>query len=346
MKSLVIYNKINNSLECDNKERIPETCKKFFNDKNKHCQKHYKALLNETRCEKICPYGFYTIVRENNIYSSLVISEINESKVIKKMRQRSEKYSKECVLTYLQTCDYIDDYEKICNDTKRIRQCIHDLNNIGGYFNSMISQVENKYPDLEKNDDIKSIFCLYEMMNYRLSLTSAITESGYRRIILKTHPLLDKLRIMMSYKSRKKDIKITLESKDIYIEGSHNLYLAMFILLDNAIKNAPGNSEVSIYYSDISNDFVTINVENIGPIILEREKQKIFMDGFRGKNVKSSGNGIGLYIFKEIADKAGYKYNIKTKRINDNEDLITFGITLKRKSEEDFKKNKQVVERC
>ena len=119
----------------------------------------------------------------------------------------------------------------------------------------------------------------------------------------------------------------------------------MFILLDNAIKNAPGNSEVSIYYSDISNDFVTINVENIGPIILEEEKQKIFMDGFRGKNVKSAGNGIGLYIFKEIADKAGYKYNIKTKRINDNEDLITFSITLKRKSEEDFKKNKQVVER-
>lgn len=338
MKSFVCYDKKNKSIVCDDINNIPEICRKYFNDSYKSCKKHYEQIIKEGKiCEKMCPYGFYTFFRENNIYTSIIIKDDNYNKIRdaykyrrKKLKPKDEYYSKNQVICM------IDDFEKMIHDVQNSRECMHELSNIGGYINSMISDINDNYREIVDDDDIKAMLGLYDMINYRISLATDISGIGYRKEILKTHPILDKLRIMMSYKARKKNVKIALESKNLYIEGSNNLYLALFIIFDNAIKNAPNNSEVNIYYGKITSEFVEIKIENRGPIIEKDELDKLIINNYRGVNTKAGGSGKGLAIFDKICKKAEYKYNISTKDYIKNENIFIVTIILKRKTEDEY----------
>ena len=340
MKSFVIYDKNDNNLICENKNNIPAICKNYFYDDNKKCKKHYNKIVEEGKiCDYQCPYGFYTLYRENNIYTSLVIIEENLPKIKKKYRIMHKDFTiNENVYNKKQLISLIDDIEKIEKDTKNSRECIHELSNIGGYINSMVYQIREKHRELyEEDDEIKAMLCLYDMMNYRISLSNSISEINYKKKIYKTHPMLDKLRIMMSYKAKKKNVRIDLQSEDLYIEGSTNLYLALFILLDNAIKYAPNNSEVNIYYGNKTSDNIEIVIENRGPIVEKNEIEKLVINGYRGKNAKDvKGQGIGLSIFDTICKKAGYNYRIQTKEMIKGENLFLITLKLKRKSKDEY----------
>lgn len=334
MKSFVIYNKKDNTLECEG--NLPVLCQKYFYDKNKKCAAYYKKITkNFENCECMCPYGLFTIKRENNIYTGLIIKEINYDKLQEIYKYHNEKININEIYSKFQLINYIDDIENIYSKTEKVRECIHELSNIGGYFNSMIYNIKENFPELCEDDDVKAMLCLYDMLNYRISLTSEISEVGYKKRVIKIHRLLHKLKIMMNYKARKREIRIVLDSNDSFVDGCNNLYLAMFILLDNAVKYSPSGGEIQIFFDSNQNE-VSVSIQNIGPLVLDDELDKLTINGYRGHKANTSGNGIGLYIFDKITKKANYKYKIISKQINDEQSMFCVTIILNKKEESDY----------
>lgn len=77
------------------------------------------------------------------------------------------------------------------------------------------------------------------------------------------------------------------------------------ILLDNAIKYSPNNSEIECSFEVIGND-LSITVENDGPFVNEDELNLLFKKGYRGLNAietKQRGYGYGLDFLKTIVEK-------------------------------------------
>jgi K+-sensing histidine kinase KdpD len=99
--------------------------------------------------------------------------------------------------------------------------------------------------------------------------------------------------------------------------------LIPFVIIENAIKYSPANTDQDITVSFKKNrDCYVLSFTSLGPKINNDEKEKIFLAFYRSKNVQEyDGNGIGLYLVKIIAgslemqfsllqaDKISFKFN-------------------------------------
>jgi two-component system sensor histidine kinase KdpD len=79
------------------------------------------------------------------------------------------------------------------------------------------------------------------------------------------------------------------------------LSLALRQLIDNALKYSPPTSAIRVT-ADLEEERVVIRVEDRGPGIPERERERIFDKFYRrgGSRDRVPGTGLGLYIAREI----------------------------------------------
>lgn len=98
-----------------------------------------------------------------------------------------------------------------------------------------------------------------------------------------------------------------------------------YILFDNAIKYSINNTTITISIYDMQT-YWKIDFSSFGPRILEEEKEEIFKYQIRGKNAKkvtNDGEGIGLYLLKELMNNFGKSLSLQTGKnisvINDIE---------------------------
>ncbi|MBD3363061.1 PAS domain S-box protein [Candidatus Dojkabacteria bacterium] len=80
-------------------------------------------------------------------------------------------------------------------------------------------------------------------------------------------------------------------------------------LLSNAVKYTPEQGEITLTIDlTKNNEDVLISVNDTGYGIPEKDKERIFTKLFRASNIKkhdTDGNGLGLYIVKQILEKIG-----------------------------------------
>lgn len=330
MKSFITYDTSEENLKSEQR-LIPEICKRYICNSQKKCQNFYKQNKDDkSKHNKLikCPYGFYCYFGDNHIYTCLISMDDDNSSLRRKFNYQKEKLKDQYIYSKEELLDFIEDYETMQSEISELRNCTHDLRNIGTYFNSMSNTLSNKFPELFNNDfDFKAMLCLYDMMNYRLSYTNDIVESDYKFKKMKLHPILEKLRIMMSYKAKNKNIQLRLGENNDFITGFDNLYLAFFIIIENAIKHSPPSKEIEIYFENLEG-VVMVGVSNFSAKVEDDEFDKIILRGYRGKNVTCVGNGIGLSVFSDICKKQGLKYRFESKRINKNEYLFITKIFL------------------
>jgi K+-sensing histidine kinase KdpD len=102
----------------------------------------------------------------------------------------------------------------------------------------------------------------------------------------------------LSYKVEKIDERIP------NIEAYPIIHAIVNILLDNAIKYAPCDSEIYCLF-ETNGDDLTITMENEGPYLAEEELKSIFQKGIRGKYAQESeirGHGYGMHFLRCIID--------------------------------------------
>ena len=86
-------------------------------------------------------------------------------------------------------------------------------------------------------------------------------------------------------------------------------------LLDNAGKYSEGENKV-IVSTEVQNDVIKIKVKDFGVGIKEEDFGKVFQKFSRLENhltSKTQGNGLGLYITKELVDKMGGKISFTSE---------------------------------
>lgn len=80
--------------------------------------------------------------------------------------------------------------------------------------------------------------------------------------------------------------------------------LIPFVLLDNAIKYSPSDQEITVLFEDGSGQkFGSVIVSSIGPQLRQEEKERIFLQGYRGSNVirlSGHGDGLGLPLARKL----------------------------------------------
>ncbi len=121
------------------------------------------------------------------------------------------------------------------------------------------------------------------------------------------------------------EFKAMMNEKKIFLQVSNNnqvtvktdeklLKMVLQNLIANAVKYSPLGGTIEIIIND-DIDQVKLMVKDDGPGIPPEDKDHIFEKFYRAANVKNSytGNGLGLYMSKQIADAMGHDVVFENK---------------------------------
>lgn len=117
--------------------------------------------------------------------------------------------------------------------------------------------------------------------------------------------------------AKKIKIVFTESAGGVNVKADKDMIMQLLvILLDNAIKFSPENSEIEIIKRKKGNE-LSIGIKDQGPGIAKAEHEKVFdrfyrVDTSRNKN-HNDGYGIGLAIAKQIAHSNGGKIELKSQ---------------------------------
>lgn len=180
----------------------------------------------------------------------------------------------------------------------------HDTRNTFVKLNALIGELEGCAVRDMISDSVREL--------YELIASSAGFIDGKRRI-LSVYDLVSDLTLT--------EDKITLTNhKRIVFNFDPKIYLfsevselfnhAILNIVENALKYSPENEKIDITLKR-DNNLIVIQVKDLGIGIDDSEKEKVFEQGYRTKQVENvEGTGIGLWITKNIIQRDGGKVTI------------------------------------
>lgn len=310
---LNIYNFESRQIEKGLITEIPNYCKNHFNEK---CKTYYDKLDIKKADFYICPYGFSTFVYKENVYSSILIKGCTNKKTKRNIEINNESFT-DFVLYDKETVIKILDYSFKKDDEINIHnKFTHDIGNISKYFNYMTANIDQE--SLE--EDLMPLLSLYELINFRVRLYETEQQGNYKsagyskEIRGELRPQLKKLKSIMSYAAKDKNINIRLQFEQENIVSFYpDVFLAFFIILENAIKYGLKDNTIFINFIENSENHTTVEFINIGPKVFEYEIPLLKQRGFRGETAKElgkSGSGLGLSMAEEIFSRSNCKTSI------------------------------------
>lgn len=187
---------------------------------------------------------------------------------------------------------------------------------------SMVANAENLQEDLMKSKSefaFKAEEILTQILklglivdNIRSSL-QGIQKETYRFEYHSINELISEMVSIFKYEAELKNIKINVDMDQYKIPmAKQHLNRAFFNLIHNAIKYSYSGSAKLKRSVDIvgkkKEDHYHIIISNFGIGILEKEKEKIFQEGYRGElssDRERTGSGIGLSEAKKIIENHG-----------------------------------------
>ncbi len=152
----------------------------------------------------------------------------------------------------------------------------------------------------------KSIVELSEMIKSRSDIFDVITNPEIAKIVDQ------KVHVYRAFDRARKSLVSTSPGRIIRIQGNSQgrakavqmFDVVPYILLENAVKYAPPDSEIIIDVQENSQKIYTL-IESLGPSLRSGEEERIFMPGFRGQyaaEYESQGSGMGLFVVKRLVE--------------------------------------------
>lgn len=270
-----------------------------------NCSKGYDNLLHIV--------GDFKYITNGLIYKT--------NKVIPQGRKDVRKefiVDKESVLIFSNKIQEIENHlTKRNNETmEKNFSMFHDFKTSMSIFFNCTQDIINKQPGtsfidkLEKSDSsYKDLYNSLELITSQLRMVDVIINPksivfGNKKTI-NIYRLFEKIKILFGHLSTKKrDINIKLSS-ETYIsdcECYESIEFIPLILLDNALKYSVAETDIDIKFEQ-NNGVIKVIVKNIGPIVSDENKDKIFEKFVRdksGETFSKEGMGMGLWIAQQI----------------------------------------------
>jgi hypothetical protein len=180
--------------------------------------------------------------------------------------------------------------------------CTQDIINglAGNSFEEKLKNSNNSYQNLYNSLDL--ITSQLGMIDVIINPRSI--EFGNKRTI-NLYRLFEKIKILFGHiATKKRDVSINLTAEG-WIKDCHcyeSIEFLPLILLDNALKYSVPDSDVEIKLEQ-HHGTVKVIVKNIGPVVKDENKEKIFQKFFRdeaGATFAREGIGMGLWIAQQI----------------------------------------------
>ena len=182
------------------------------------------------------------------------------------------------------------------------------LTSIRGFSQTLL----NSWDKISDDDKKKFIGIIQDQSNRLINLVEnilSVSKNNVEKQVLKKVDVNNSIKkIIPLFTEQYKTHKFTLNlCKNIpYTRVDEDkLQQVLTNLIDNAAKYSPENSEIIITTS-ILNDFVNIAIKDHGIGIKKEDFPRIFQKFSRLENVltsKTQGNGLGLYITKQLIDE-------------------------------------------
>lgn len=234
--------------------------------------------------------------------------------------------------------DKLELNEKIKNH-KNIKNLIDNLMNIFETHNNKLKEcadIDSKralyIEEINKIDTIKNMLLKIDyvisildfkdnlrFIDYRIRYLKRITEGNgnlHQDKFLKDlniHSMITKLRYSFKATLAKKQQDLKIHSPENLLrifKGYDDVYLGLFILLENSIKYAPLNSIIDIYISNNTDNKINIEISNISDYI--DDINYLRYRGVVGRNHKE-GNGLGLNIASQIFEASDIEFKFEFK---------------------------------
>lgn len=294
-------------------------CKKKFGSS---CINFYKKI--EKPGIYVCPYGFNICLtpfgkERGFIYNSILINlEYSKKKV--KMKTPKNIFQKsefqQLVALFEQQQKKIElNIENEKNESTIIREIIHEIRKLSRDLNEQganLAKLKNEKSAINNlTDNILATIQLISIRidSYEFQKNPETILSAKQRI--KIYKKFDKSRFILNQHAKKNRTNIIFHGESYTrIDGYQIFELLPYILLDNAVKYSPKKQNVEVTFNDYQKEVI---VENIGPFVKKENIPQLTNQGFRGVNSREcEGSGIGLCLFKQIADLHNIKYSIES----------------------------------
>lgn len=329
---------------CSNgyKVGLPNFCQKKL-PSDELCIAHYKSLQNkELNTWVECPYGFSTFIfsfehKKCAITGIIPYPRTDSENEKKRLKTVTDRVDVNDVVSFTKAMSslYEDIADKISRDTSRNLAALHEIRkynrNIKQSLERWCRNQSSSDPDLAAPEVVKS-WKLSELMSYQFEILGLIADEGLAHIIPKTRSeifkVFDKCQRIYRSLAYEKDIAFKIEGDSpVAVVSDKTFPIVATVLIENAIKYSPSNSEIIISIRNHNKDSLKVSIRNQ----LVKGVQiptNIFDKGKRGDQ-DSEGSGIGLYLAQMVAKQ--HNTEIKYRLLSSNfQPEIEFFFEMKR----------------
>lgn len=240
----------------------------------------------------------------------------NNNRYLKDIIDKLELNEKQANIKYL-----IDNLMNIFEEHNiKLNECDDTYSKLNLYIEE-IDQIDKIKSKLLKCNIIKSLDLNNNLsfIDYRIRYLKRLTENNGNihqdKFIknLNIHSMITKLRFSFKATLAKKQQELKINSPKYRLpsfKGYDDVFLGLFILLENSIKYAPLNSTIDVNINSINKNRIDIEISNTSEKIKDINYLKY--RGVVGSNHKE-GNGLGLNIASQIFEASNIEFNLEYK---------------------------------
>jgi signal transduction histidine kinase len=222
-----------------------------------------------------------------------------------------------------------------------IRKNIHEIRGINSGLVNAAYQVQSRLErfvtvhDSELFELARNVTALSKILTTRIDYMDFIanpTTADAPTMELGVYKKFDKIQKCFQVTAKQKNQNIQFGgSSNLTLKGPPIFDIIPYLLIENALKYAPDDSEIRVRVFDTTNH-IKCTVESLGPEIEHHEMSKIFSLGYRGSNASKTGkpgDGLGLNILKLLVEEVfGGKVIVKQEKSQTQIDQIPYCLTI------------------
>ncbi len=217
-----------------------------------------------------------------------------------------------------------------------INSTIHEIRALNAQIKSQSEQLGHEL-DLGESADYErlaylkgNLFATSSLVSMRLNAFDFHTNPelvfGEAPKAISIHGRFTKIAHCLRIAARREHARIHLDGRCYALLYGHDIFeMLPFVLLDNAVKFSPLESDIYVSFFENAPD-LTITVVSTGPQLQPGEETEVLRESVRGEYAQavSTGSGLGLALAKQISDHYNIALSVKSGNVERTVDGLPY----------------------